>query len=225
LSVSLESFSVEGIRHGLTRFSRNIQRFTGFDSELAGYNARMRTRTPVPPGEAVTAAAGVCLAGRIAITITATPRGVRGVTFGRRGRRGAEGRAGGPAGAEGRALERARANSRKAAEQISEYFRGTRRRFTCPLDLEGRGSAFERAVWEALRAIPHGRTRSYGEVASAIGRPGAARAVGAACGRNPLPILVPCHRVVGADGSLVGFSSGLGLKSLLLELEGVERRR
>jgi len=79
---------------------------------------------------------------------------------------------------------------------------------------------FQRAVWDALRAIPYGETRSYGELARAIGKPGAARAVGAACGANPWPIIVPCHRVIAADGALGGYSAGLKWKRVLLELEG-----
>src|SRR5206468_215087 len=91
------------------------------------------------------------------------------------------------------------------------------------LDL-GAATSFERAVFDATRAIPPGRTRTYGEVARAIGRPGAARAVGAALGRNPVPVVVPCHRVVGARGALVGFSAegGVELKRRLLELEGAD---
>jgi AraC family transcriptional regulator, regulatory protein of adaptative response / methylated-DNA-[protein]-cysteine methyltransferase len=87
-----------------------------------------------------------------------------------------------------------------------------------PLDL--RGTAFQRRVWTALRAIPRGQTRTYGEVADAVGVPGAARAVGAACGANTVMLLVPCHRVVGAGGSLGGFGAGLDRKRALLELEG-----
>ena len=83
---------------------------------------------------------------------------------------------------------------------------------------------FQRAVWDSLLAIPYGETRSYGDVARAIGKPGAARAVGRACGANPWPIIVPCHRVVGADGALGGYSAGLEWKRLLLELEGKRRR-
>ncbi|HET6202675.1 MAG TPA: methylated-DNA--[protein]-cysteine S-methyltransferase [Planctomycetota bacterium] len=88
------------------------------------------------------------------------------------------------------------------------------RRAAVPLDL--RGSAFQRSVWRALQRIPFGGTASYGEVARRVGRPGAARAVGLACNRNPVPILVPCHRVVGSNGALVGFGGGLGLKRRLL---------
>ncbi|HEY0513475.1 MAG TPA: MGMT family protein, partial [Thermoanaerobaculia bacterium] len=82
------------------------------------------------------------------------------------------------------------------------------------------GTPFERSVWDELRRIPFGETRSYGEIAQAIGRPGAARAVGRANGANPIPIVVPCHRVIGSDGSLTGFGGGLEAKSRLLEIEG-----
>jgi methylated-DNA-[protein]-cysteine S-methyltransferase len=104
------------------------------------------------------------------------------------------------------------------ATQLAEYFSGVRHRFELPL--APRGTDFQQLVWQALRAIPYGQTRSYGEVARAIGRPGAVRAVGAANGRNPLPIVVPCHRVIGSDGSLTGFAGGLEAKTCLLELEG-----
>lgn len=104
-----------------------------------------------------------------------------------------------------------------ARTQLTEYFEGRRRRFAIPVDL--RGTAFERRVWEALRGIPYGRTCSYGELAAALGAPGAVRAVGAANGRNPIAVIVPCHRVIGADGSLRGYGGGLSLKERLLRLE------
>jgi methylated-DNA-[protein]-cysteine S-methyltransferase len=110
----------------------------------------------------------------------------------------------------------------RALEELEAYFRGERREFSTPLDLEGRGSPLEARVWEALRAIPYGETRSYGEVARAVRRPGAARAVGGACSRNPIPVIVPCHRVIAADGSLHGFTGGLDLKARLLSVEGRE---
>ena len=106
----------------------------------------------------------------------------------------------------------------KLRRQLAEYFAGTRREFD--LELAPEGTPFERSVWEALRQIPFGETRSYGEIAEAIGHPGAARAVGRANGANPIPIVVPCHRVIGANGSLTGFGGGLENKSRLLELEG-----
>ena len=102
--------------------------------------------------------------------------------------------------------------------QLAEYFAGERRDFD--LRLAPEGTPFERSVWEELRRIPFGETRSYGEIAQAIGRPGAARAVGRANGANPIPIVVPCHRVIGSDGSLTGFGGGLEAKSRLLEIEG-----
>lgn len=106
-----------------------------------------------------------------------------------------------------------------AARQLEEYARGERRVFELELDL--RGSAFELRVWNELRAIPWGSTRTYGEIARAIGEPGAARAVGQASGRNPLPIVVPCHRVLSSTG-LGGFSGGLERKQQLLALEGLQ---
>jgi methylated-DNA-[protein]-cysteine S-methyltransferase len=102
--------------------------------------------------------------------------------------------------------------------QLEEYFAGERREFD--LTLAPEGTPFERSVWEELRRIPFGETRSYGEIARAIGRPNAFRAVGRANGANPIPIVVPCHRVIGADGSLTGFGGGLEAKSRLLEIEG-----
>jgi methylated-DNA-[protein]-cysteine S-methyltransferase len=101
--------------------------------------------------------------------------------------------------------------------QLDEYFAGERREFDIPLDM--RGHEFERRVWEELRVIPYGETASYGEIANRIGSPGAARAVGLANGRNPVAVIVPCHRVIGADGSLTGYGGGLERKRLLLELE------
>ncbi|WP_283775743.1 methylated-DNA--[protein]-cysteine S-methyltransferase [Rhizomonospora bruguierae] len=105
-----------------------------------------------------------------------------------------------------------------AARQLAEYFAGQRTEFALPLHAR-RGSAFERAVWAELSRIPYGETRTYGQVAAAAGDPGAARAVGVACNRNPIAVIVPCHRVVGAGGKLVGFGGGLPRKRYLLELE------
>jgi methylated-DNA-[protein]-cysteine S-methyltransferase len=104
-----------------------------------------------------------------------------------------------------------------AIVQLEEYFAGERRHFDLALALEG--TPFQRHVWAALRAIPYGRTRSYGDVAAQIGRPDRVRAVGAAVGRTPAPISVPCHRVIGADGSLTGYGGGLQRKRTLLDLE------
>jgi methylated-DNA-[protein]-cysteine S-methyltransferase len=103
------------------------------------------------------------------------------------------------------------------ARQLREYFAGERREFE--LELEMAGTDFQRAVWDLLKAIPYGETTTYGEIANALGRPDRARAVGAANGRNPIAIIVPCHRVIGADGSLVGFGGGLNRKKALLALE------
>lgn len=105
----------------------------------------------------------------------------------------------------------------KARQQLREYFDGKRTDFD--LAIEPYGTPFQRLVLDALREIPYGTTASYGEVARRIGRPRAARAVGAANGRNPLPIVIPCHRVVGSDGNLTGFGGGLDTKKALLELE------
>ena len=104
--------------------------------------------------------------------------------------------------------------------QLDEYFSGRRRVFTLPLAPVG--TAFQLGVWEALCAIPYGETLSYAQLAYRLGRSGSARAVGVANGANPLPIIVPCHRVIGADGSLTGFGGGLQIKRALLALEGAE---
>ncbi len=103
------------------------------------------------------------------------------------------------------------------AGQLSDYFAGRRRSFDLPLDL--RGTEFQRAVWDTLLAIPYGDTWSYGEVAEAVDRPRAAQAVGQAVGANPIAIVVPCHRVVGHDGALTGYASGLHRKQALLQME------
>ncbi|BBX95690.1 methylated-DNA--[protein]-cysteine S-methyltransferase [Mycobacterium lacus] len=107
-----------------------------------------------------------------------------------------------------------------AVDQLSAYFAGELTEFDVELDL--RGTEFQQRVWEALQTIPYGETRSYGEIAEQIGAPGAARAVGLANGHNPVAIIVPCHRVIGSSGSLVGYGGGLDRKQALLELE---RRR
>jgi len=103
------------------------------------------------------------------------------------------------------------------AAQLDEYFAGTRTTFDLPLDLHG--TPFQLAAWQALAGIPYGETRTYGEQADRIGRPSAVRAIGAANGRNPVSIVLPCHRVIGSNGSLVGFGGGLEVKAALLELE------
>ncbi|MDR2716736.1 MAG: methylated-DNA--[protein]-cysteine S-methyltransferase [Treponema sp.] len=106
---------------------------------------------------------------------------------------------------------------KKTAAQIEEYLAGKRKKFTLPLVLHG--TEFQLAVWRALQDIPYGETRSYKDIAAAIGRPKAVRAVGMANNRNPISIIVPCHRVIGHDGGLVGYGGGLPLKRRLLELE------
>ena len=105
-----------------------------------------------------------------------------------------------------------------AADELVAYFAGTLTSFTVPVELRG-GSSFERAVWAEIARIPYGEMLTYGAIATALGDPGAARAVGAACNRNPVPVIVPCHRVVGAGGKMVGFGGGLDRKRRLLELE------
>ena len=107
---------------------------------------------------------------------------------------------------------------RRAQAQLAEYFAGKRRTFDLPL--APRGTDFQRETWHALASIPYGSTISYADLARRVRRPTAMRAVGAATGRNPLPIVLPCHRVIGADGSLTGFGGGLPTKQYLLELEG-----
>ena len=106
--------------------------------------------------------------------------------------------------------------------QLGEYFAGNREGFD--LALRPEGSDFELAVWAELARIPYGETHTYGSVARAVGEPGGAQAVGLACGRNPLAIVIPCHRVIGADGSLVGFGGGLPRKRFLLDLEQRDSR-
>jgi methylated-DNA-[protein]-cysteine S-methyltransferase len=107
----------------------------------------------------------------------------------------------------------------RAGTQLRDYFAGRRQSFDLPLDLSC-GSAFQQSVWRALLAIPFGATTSYGAISAAIGKPSALRAVGGAVGCNPLGIVVPCHRVIGADGSLTGYAGGLERKTTLLQLEG-----
>lgn len=101
--------------------------------------------------------------------------------------------------------------------QLLEYFAGRRTQFDLPVCPAG--TPFQEKIWALLRAIPYGETRSYGNIAAAAGAPGAARAVGGACHRNPIPILIPCHRVIGTGGSLTGFAGGLVLKQQLLAME------
>jgi methylated-DNA-[protein]-cysteine S-methyltransferase len=108
----------------------------------------------------------------------------------------------------------------RTAQQLQEYFAGTRNRFD--LDLDFAGTEFQKKVWAALLTIPFGETRSYSEIARQIGNPSAVRAVGAANGKNPISIVAPCHRVIGASGKLTGFAGGLEAKERLLTLEGCE---
>ncbi len=140
------------------------------------------------------------------LTVVASAQGIREVRWGADA-------SGGGREAEPAAVE----HLERAAEQLAEYFRGERREFAIALDLEG--TEFQRRVWSALAGIPFGATTTYGAIAEALERPAAARAVGAATGRNPAPVIVPCHRVVGASGSLTGFAGGLDAKRALLAHE------
>lgn len=105
----------------------------------------------------------------------------------------------------------------QAATELNAYFNGLLTAFTVPVAPEG--TAFQQAAWQALCAIPYGETRSYAQQAQAINKPKAVRAIGAANGRNPIPVIIPCHRVIGSDGSLTGYAGGLAIKTYLLELE------
>jgi methylated-DNA-[protein]-cysteine S-methyltransferase len=136
------------------------------------------------------------------LTLEASDRGLRAIRF--------------PGGAEP-AGERDPEALGPAATQLREYFAGRRTAFDLELDLVG--TPLQRAVWEELQAIPYGRTVTYTELAHAVGRPTAVRAVAAAVGRTPVPVVVPCHRVVGRDGSLTGYAGGLARKRALLDLE------
>ena len=111
-----------------------------------------------------------------------------------------------------------------ATRQLDEYFAGTRTTFDLPL--KARGTAFQEAIWKALQDIRHGHTTSYGELGSAVGKPGSARAVGGAVGANPLPIVIPCHRVLASDRRITGYSGGEGIptKEKLLDLENISYR-
>lgn len=120
------------------------------------------------------------------------------------------------------APETSRTNAimKQLTDELDRYFAGNLTRFTVPLD-PASGTPFQRVVWHGLTEIPYGETRSYAEVASAVGHPAAARAVGSANRNNDIPILIPCHRVIKADGTLGGYASGLKIKKTLLELEGI----
>ena len=111
----------------------------------------------------------------------------------------------------------------QAAAELAEYFAGKRRAFSVPLAPQG--TAFQRKVWATLEKVPYGETASYGQIAAKIGNPKASRAVGMANNRNPVPILIPCHRIVGADGALVGYGGGLEVKRALLDLEKRVKRK
>jgi methylated-DNA-[protein]-cysteine S-methyltransferase len=142
------------------------------------------------------------------LSIETGPLGVRRIEFGARG-----------------AHPHTSAVMLDTVRELQAYFRGELKSFDVPLEIVG--TDFQKRVWNTLRTIPYGQTRTYSEIAAQIGAPRAVRAVGAANGRNPVPIIVPCHRVIGASGSLVGFGGGLEWKRLLLELEAthVERSR
>lgn len=111
------------------------------------------------------------------------------------------------------------AHTKEACQQLDEYFKGERKIFS--LSLNAQGTEFQHGVWQQLQAIPFGRSCSYSDVAQEIGKPKAVRAVGAANGRNPIPIVVPCHRVIGSNGKLTGFAGGLETKAWLLQHEGL----
>ena len=145
-----------------------------------------------------------------AMTLAATPRGLSGVWF--------DGQRHGPDTSAWR-NDPAHPVLREAIEQLGQYFARQRTSFDLPLDLLA-GTPFQQAVWQALLGIAPGATTSYGSLSAAIGKPAAVRALGAAVGRNPVSIVVPCHRVLGADGSLTGYAGGLERKTALLSLEG-----
>jgi methylated-DNA-[protein]-cysteine S-methyltransferase len=145
-----------------------------------------------------------------AMLIAATQRGIAGVWF--------EGQRHGPD-TRGWREDASHPLLQRAAVQLDEYFAGTRDGFDLPLDLQ-HGTAFQQAVWQALLAIPRGRTTSYADIGRALGKPQASRAVGAAVGRNPVSVVVPCHRVLGTGGALTGYAGGLDRKTALLKLEG-----
>lgn len=145
-----------------------------------------------------------------AMTLAATTRGLSGVWF--------DGQRHGPDASAWR-IDPSHPVLREAIQQLKQYFAGQRASFNLPLDLHA-GTPFQQLVWQALRGIAPGATTSYGHLSAAIGKPAAVRALGAAVGRNPVSIVVPCHRVLGADGSLTGYAGGLERKTALLSLEG-----
>ncbi len=145
-----------------------------------------------------------------AMTLAATPRGLSGVWF--------DGQRHGPDHSAWR-RDADHPVLLEAIVQLTQYFAGQRRQFDLPLDLS-MGTPFQQQVWQALRGIAPGDTTSYGHLSAAIGKPAAVRALGAAVGRNPVSVVVPCHRVLGTDGSLTGYAGGLDRKTALLSLEG-----
>jgi O-6-methylguanine DNA methyltransferase len=142
-------------------------------------------------------------------TIRLNPRDVRGESV-----RSEKGRAGGKV----VTFQESASAMKIYVRELQEYFAGERKKFSFPLDL--RGTDFQLACWRALMGIPYGETRSYAEIARAVGKPRAFRAVGMANNRNPIAIVVPCHRVIASDGSLAGYGGGMEIKRFLLELEG-----
>ncbi|KAF1047314.1 methylated-DNA--[protein]-cysteine S-methyltransferase [Xylophilus sp.] len=152
------------------------------------------------------------------VVAAASPAGLAGVWF--TGQRHFPPKAGGP---RSWAIDDAHAVLLQTRGQLLDYFAGRRTGFDLPLDLAF-GTPFQQAVWQALLAIPLGRTTSYGAIARGLGSASAVRAVGAAVGRNPISVIVPCHRVVGTGGALTGYAGGLDRKVALLELEGVRGR-
>jgi len=144
--------------------------------------------------------------GKIYIGISEESNTIMGVFFGKTGKKGLAG-----------FVKAETALIKKAAGQLEEYFAGKRKVFSLPLALNG--TEFQKSVWRALQTIPYGETRSYKEIAVLTGSPKAYRAVGLANNRNPIAIIVPCHRVIGSNGDLVGFGGGLPLKKQLLDLE------
>ncbi len=188
-----------------------------------------RTLPPAQPTETRRARPGQLLhrhletpVGRL--ELVAAPTGLRAVLWpdedGSRVQRALTWLSGPPGGADPARVDHAaetNAHLDEATRQLGEYFAGTRRAFE--LTLDPLGTPFQLRVWEALRAIPFGQTRTYAQQAGVLGEPGAARAVGAADGRNPLSIVVPCHRVLGASGNLTGYAGGVANKAWLLEHE------
>ena len=151
-----------------------------------------------------TATAFIVASDLVALAVTVSDGAITSIELNRRGSRGPE-----------TPLER------QAAAELEEYLAGRRTEFTVPL--RPQGTAFDHRVWDAVASIPYGETGTYGEIARAIGNPNGARAVGTANGRNPVPIIIPCHRVVAAGGKLGGYGGGLPLKRRLLDLETTRR--